>query len=173
MWWRRKHGYVCRCCGQYHSDLPMHYGAPAPAQWNSVPEQERNHRCELTSDQCVIDGEQFFLVGNLEIPVHGIDHRFSWDVWVEISEKDFLRACELWEQPSRESEPPCRGHVSTSLPGYPETVGLEIWVHTREVGRRPRIDLEPCDHPLVTEQRHGITNERVQEIAELVLHGQV
>jgi hypothetical protein len=43
-------------------------------------------------------------------------------------------------------------------------------VHTREVGQRPRIELEPTDHPLAVEQRQGITRERVQEIAEIVLH---
>src|SRR5579862_5479566 len=41
----------------------------------------------------------------------------------------------------------------------------------REVGRRPRIELEPTDHPLAVEQRNGITWERVQQIAGLVLHG--
>jgi hypothetical protein len=23
-------GYVCRCCGQYHDELPLHYGVEAP-----------------------------------------------------------------------------------------------------------------------------------------------
>jgi Uncharacterized protein conserved in bacteria (DUF2199) len=50
-------------------------------------------------------------------------------------------------------------------------VNLKTHVHTREVGRRPFIELEPTDHPLAVEQRDGITWERVQEIAEQVLHG--
>jgi hypothetical protein len=58
------------------------------------------------------------------------------------------------------------------LPGYPDTVNLKTMVHSREVGRRPFIELEPTDHPLAVEQRQGITWARVQEIAELVLHGQ-
>jgi hypothetical protein len=45
-------------------------------------------------------------------------------------------------------------------------------VHTRAVGRRPFVELEPTDHLLAVEQREGITQERVREIAELVLHGQ-
>jgi hypothetical protein len=43
-------------------------------------------------------------------------------------------------------------------------------VHTRAVGVRPYIQLEPTDHPLAVEQRTGITLARVQEIAEMVLH---
>jgi hypothetical protein len=58
------------------------------------------------------------------------------------------------------------------LPGYPDTLHLKTMVHTREPGRRPFIELDPTDHPLAVEQREGITWERVQEIAELVLHGE-
>lgn len=149
----------------------MHYGAPAPALWFTIPEAERERRCLLSSDQCIIDDQHFFIVGNLELPVAGVAEPFSWDVWVSLSDRNFARACELWEQPGRESEPPYFGWVSTSLPGYPETLNLKSEVHTRAVGRRPRVELEPTAHPLAVEQRQGITLERAQEIAELVLHG--
>jgi hypothetical protein len=150
----------------------MHYGAAAPALWFMIPEEERETRCVLSSDQCIIDDRHFFIVGNLEIPVAGVEEHFSWDVWVSLSDRNFARACELWEQEGRESEPPYFGWLSTALPGYPDTLSLKTMVHTREVGRRPWVELEPTDHPLAIEQREGITLDRVQEIAELVLHGQ-
>jgi hypothetical protein len=164
-------GYTCRCCGRYHTELPLHYGAAAPVHWFAIPADERPRRCQLSSDQCVIDDRHFYMVGNLEIPVLDTAELFSWDVWVSLSPANFVRACELWEQPGREAEPPNFGWLSTALPGYPDTVNLKTHVHTREVGRRPRIELEPTDHPLAVEQRAGITWDRVQEIAELVLHG--
>lgn len=148
----------------------MHYGVQAPAHWHLIPESERDTRCLLSSDQCIIDDEHFYIVGNLEIPVIGVEERFSWDVWVSLSDKSFARACELWEQPGRESEPPYFGWLSTRLPCYPETLLLKTHVHTRPVGQRPFIELEPTDHPLAVEQREGITLARVQEIAERVLH---
>jgi hypothetical protein len=172
MWWRRKRGYTCGFCGRYHPELPMHYGAKAPIQWFSIPAAERAGRCQLSSDQCIIDDQFFYVVGNLEIPVLGREDRFSWDVWVSLSDRNFARACAVWDQPGRESEPAYFGWVSTALPGYPETVNLKAMVHTREVGRRPYIELEPTDHPLAVEQREGITLDRVQEIAELVIHNQ-
>jgi hypothetical protein len=149
----------------------MHYGAAVPAAWFMIPEAERQRRCVLSSDQCIIDDQHFFIVGNLEIPVAGREERFSWDVWVSLSQKNFARACELWEKKGRETEPPYFGWLSTALPGYPDTLNLKTMVHTREVGRRPRVQLEPTDHPLAVEQQEGITLARVQEIAELVLHG--
>jgi hypothetical protein len=149
----------------------MHYGAPAPAVWFTIPEGEREERALLSSDMCLIDEQHGFIVGNLELPVRGCDELFSWDVWVSLSLPNFKRAFQLWEQPGRESETPYFGWVSTSLPGYPETLNLKAHVHTRAVGSRPRVQLEPTNHPLAVEQREGITLERVQEIAELVLHG--
>ncbi len=168
----QKPGYDCRSCGEYHDQLPMHYGAEAPIQWYSLAPEEVEQRSLISRDQCIIDDQFFFVVGNLEIPVIGSKERFSWDVWVSLSSQSFARVCELWEQPGRESEPPYFGWLSTSLPGYPDTVNLKTMVQTREVGRRPLVELEPIDHPLAIEQREGITMARVQEIAELVLHGQ-
>jgi hypothetical protein len=120
----------------------------------------------------MIDEKHWFIVGNLEIPILGSEERFSWDVWVSLSEQNMKRAAQLWETPGRESEPAYFGWLSTLLPGYPETLHLKTMVHTRAVGRRPLVELEPTDHPLAVEQRQGITWERVQEISELVLHGQ-
>jgi hypothetical protein len=48
---------------------------------------------------------------------------------------------------------------------------LKTNIHTNPVGVRPFVELEPTDHPLAVEQRNGITLARVQEIAEIILHG--
>jgi hypothetical protein len=166
-----KSGWRCGCCGEWHAELPLHYGAAAPALWYAIPEGERAARAELSTDLCLIDGEHGFIVGNLEIPVRETGEIFSWDVWVSLSQTNFKRTLELREQPGREAEPPYFGWLSTSLPCYPETLHLKTLVHTRAAGRRPRVELEPTDHPLAVEQREGMTVERVREIAEGVLHG--
>lgn len=163
-------GFTCRVCGQFHDELPLRFGPPAPAAYYEIPEDEREERCLLSSDQCAVDRNRFFIVGNLELPIIGSTELFSWDIWVELSQKDFERAYALWEQPGRESEPPYSGSLATLLPDYPETIGLKVRVHTRPVGLRPFIELESSNHPLVTEQRQGITMDRIQRLAEIILH---
>lgn len=166
-------GYQCSTCGEYHSGLPFSYGSPAPAPYFDIPESERDTRVLLSSDQCVIDNEHFFVLGRLEISVLDApdENLFSWNVWVSLSEKNFNRATELWEVEGRESEPSYFGWLSTSLPCYDEnTFLLKTNVHTRPIGERPFIELEPTEHPLAVEQRNGITLKRVQEIAECALH---
>lgn len=163
-------GYQCATCGEFHPELPMHFGPHAPFEWYAIPEAERAARCELNADLCVIDRTHFYILGNIEIPVIGSQEHFSWDVWVSLSDRNFLRTLDLWETAGRESEPPMFGWLCNELPGYPSTLSLKTMIHTRAVGVRPYIQLEPTDHPLAVEQRTGITLARVQEIAEMVLH---
>lgn len=164
-------GYKCSTCDKFHSGLPFSYGSLAPAPYFDIPEAEREDRVLLSSDQCIIDNEHFFVLGRLEIPVIDSDEIFSWNVWVSLSEKNFERMSELWEINGREKEPPYFGWLSTSLPCYDEeTFLLKTNVHTRPVGQRPFIELEPTEHQLAVEQRNGINLNRVQEIAESILH---
>jgi hypothetical protein len=164
-------GYSCKSCGEFHLGLPLSYGAQAPVYWDSIPAEERQQRGELSSDQCVIDDEYFFVLGRLEIPVIGETEPFSWNVWVSLSETSFVRIRELLMTHGREREPPYFGWLSTSLPCYPDTLNLKTHLHTRPIGERPFVELEGTGHPLAVEQRNGITMQRVQEIAECVLHG--
>ena len=71
----------------------------------------------------------------------------------------------------RRERSPYFGWLQSALPYEPTTLYLKTSVHTIPVGERPDIVLEPSDHPLSVEQRHGITMARVQQIAEACLHG--
>lgn len=163
-------GFQCSTCGKWHDELPMSFGADAPYWYEAVAPEERGRRVAISSDQCVIDDEQFFVRGVLEIPVIDGEGPFTWGVWVSLSRKNFHRMADLWETVGRENEPPYFGWLSTAIPCYPDTLNLKTHVHTRPVGRRPSIELEPKEHPLALEQRDGITVARVEEIAECVLH---
>lgn len=163
--------FKCTTCSAWHDELPMSYGTDAPYWYDVTTPEHRERQVEISSDQCIVDGEQYFIRGCLEIPVVDEDEPFIWEVWVSITEKSFERVSELWETSGRETEPPYFGWLSTSLPCYPDTLNLKTHVHTRPVGERPFIELEPTEHPLAVEQRNGITMARVKEITEVMLHG--
>ncbi|MGW9211080.1 DUF2199 domain-containing protein [Embleya sp. NPDC055664] len=147
----------------------MNYSAAAPYVWD--PSFADAPDCLLSSDQCVINGQHYLVKGLVEIPVIGSDEVFSWGVWASLSRESFVRMADLWDTPGREAETPYFGWLSTDLPLYsPSTVNLKTHVHSRPVGDRPFIELEPTDHPLAVEQRTGITPDRVREIAESILH---
>ncbi|MFJ2517265.1 DUF2199 domain-containing protein [Streptomyces griseoviridis] len=162
-------GFTCSCCGDHHAELPMSYSTMAPDVWDPSFESEPDSM--LSSDQCVIKGQHFFIRGLIEIPVIGSQDLFSWGVWVSLSRDSFAHALNVWNTEGREAEKPYFGWLSTELALYSEsTTNLKTNAHTRPVGKRPFIELEPTDHPLAVEQRTGITQDRVREIAIAVLH---
>ncbi len=162
--------YICKTCSEEHEGPPLSYGAQAPAAYYGVPEAQREKRCWLSTDQCIIDDEYFFILGNIYIPVVDREEIFNWMVWVSLSEKNYERASELWDTPGREKELAYFSWLSTELPCYPSTLHLKTNIHTQEVGTRPVVELQELDHPLFKEQKEGITWARVKEIASLILH---
>jgi hypothetical protein len=161
--------FKCHTCEEIHVGMPA-LAWDYPLYYLSVPENEREDRCELTSDTCVVDNEFYFVRGSLEVHVHNEDEQFSWGVWVSLSKKSFARYLELYEVDPRDQEEPFFGWLSVSIAIYPETENLKTMVHLRNEGIRPFIELEPTEHPLAVEQREGITRERVAEIYEAMLH---
>jgi hypothetical protein len=161
--------FLCSRCGQTH-DLPMSFAFEAPVYWYGIPKDERSRRAVLDEELCAIDGEHFFTKGRICLPVNDNPDQFEWVVWVSLSEANFKGVVAKWEQPKRETEPPYFGWLSSEIPGYPSILNLKTNVHTRPLGERPIIELEPTDHPLALEQRTGISLVRVREIGEMLLH---
>lgn len=156
-------------CGDIHEGMPS-FGVRAPLSYFVIPEGERAERCDLGSDECVIDRQQFFIRGCFDIPVRGQDEPFTWGVWVSLSEASYTKWAELFEEQLRSHAGPFLGWLNASLKPYPDTMHLKTRVHLRDGGIRPFIELEPTDHPLAIEQREGITVGRVAELYSLMMH---
>lgn len=148
----------------------MCFGAEFPDYYFSVPPEERAIRVEITESLCVVDEAHFFIRGRIEIPVIGSDEPFCWNVWTSLSEENFIRANERWNDERRVEEPAYFGWLQTQLPGYADTLNIKTMVHTQEVGIIPRIELIEEDHPLTQEQQAGITRQRVKELVEISMH---
>jgi hypothetical protein len=159
------HTWMCSCCGRTFDTLPMDYGFAAPGNWFGLPEAERSTRAELTGDICVIDGNEHYIRGCLEIPVFDSSETFIWGVWVSVSEESFQYILGRWTSPIPEDEPPRFGWLSTWIKGYPEPHAIRCHVFLRSGNLRPRVVLQPTDYTLAVEQHRGVTIDRVKEIA--------
>jgi hypothetical protein len=163
-------GFYCSDCGNYHKEIPMAYGHDAPNQYYKIPEEEREKRCVLTGDQCIIDDELYFIRGRIEIKVEAEEEPFAWNVWVELSKEDFERMGDRWEDENRILEKPYKGKLATGLAPYPRTLELPVLVITQAVGFVPNFELVEVDHPLFYEQESGINRERVVDFARQILY---
>jgi hypothetical protein len=161
--------YTCSTCGAHHDEVPLCFIARAPVYVATIAPEERSDRVSLSSDQCVIDGKHFFILGNLDLRIHGVDSPFRWSLWSSLSEKNFERAHELWSTPGRENEPGYFGWLSTSVPGYENTVSLKVGVHTQPVGIRPRIEVLEQDHSLYRDYVDGISWDRACALSHAAL----
>lgn len=146
------------------------FGADAPLSYYAVPKAERDRRCDLGSDDCVIDGKEFFVRGCLEVHVHDHTDPFIWGVWVSLSKDSHAQWLSTFKVAKRSSVGPFFGWLNASLKPYPDTINLKTRVHLRDDGIRPFIELEPTQHPLAIEQRDGISIERVAEIYSMMMH---
>ncbi|MBB4602516.1 hypothetical protein HNQ93_003273 [Hymenobacter luteus] len=152
--------YQCACCGETHQGLPD-IGSAAPWPMYTIPEQEREQRVRLTKDTCVIDEQEFFVRGVLEIPVHGQEQTFGFGVWVSQSE-DHFRCYQ--KHPDANDIGPFFGWLCTEIQIFAPTLSLKTKAHFQGNGLRPWIELEPTDHPLAVAQREGISLDRAWEI---------
>jgi hypothetical protein len=157
-------GYRCVTCGQSHDEEASAFLFSLPLYALQIPPGDQARRVDATSDQCVVDGQHFFILGNLDVALRDSSNFIRWSVWTTLSERNFLRASELWNAAGREAEPPYFGWLSNQVPGYPDTLHVKTVVHTQPVGIRPRIEIIEEDHPLWVEQREGISPERFQEL---------
>jgi len=163
--------FKCASCDEVHHGLPS-FGPDAPQTYYAVAPEEREQRCDLGSDDCVIDEQYFYVRGCIELPIEGHAEPFVWGVWVSLSLDSYETWVRMSDEPKRSQTPPLFGWLTTRLDPYPGTMGLKTHVHLRDDGIRPLIELEPTSHPLAVEQREGITIERVAEIYALLVHGQ-
>ncbi len=159
---------ICTICKAQHSSLPLCFGADAPCR-ALVPDAEFDERVALSADQCVVDGEHFFIRGHVELPVVDTSDIFAWSVWCSLSEQSFRHMIERWEDAARDGDG-YFGWLSSPIPVYPSTIHLKTNVRVRAVGMVPLIEIQECDHSLYIDQRDGVTLTRVHEFIHNLTH---
>jgi hypothetical protein len=164
--------FLCSICNRRHI-ISTSYSIKIPAAALAIPKDQIDSRVVITPNECVIDNRDFDIRGRIPIPIHGLDEPFIWGVWAEISPKNFIRFNELWNTPGRETEPSFPGYLNSEIPIFGPTINLELDVHTQVIGRRPHFFIKDPNHPLARDQREGISHERLEEIAEYILHPEI
>jgi hypothetical protein len=163
----------CSCCGQIHEGSPS-YGFKAPDHYASLSEEQKASMGHITSDLCTIkheEGTDYFIRAVLEVPIHGVSEPFAWGLWVSLSEKSFRRYVETYDDPQEGDG--FFGWVCNRVPWYPEGATLATDVVVQRGGKRPLLFLHHGsgdDHPLVVDQRNGISVAKAQEMAEYLNH---
>jgi hypothetical protein len=119
----------------------------------------------LSEDFCVLNGRYFFVRCVLQLPLVGGDGaKFGYGVWASVSMQNFGLYVDRFDGGDYEGLGPWFGRLANRLKGYPETLNMKCRVRPQSGRKRPLIELEPVDHPLVAEQRDGVSFERLGQI---------
>lgn len=125
----------------------------------------------LTEDFCILDGEHYFVRSVLQLPVVGATETFfGFGVWATLSKRNFNLYLDTFDSGNQGHLGPWFSWFSNRLKGYPDTLNLKCQVLPRDGRHRPYIELEELSHPLIVEQREGITFDRILEIYALNGH---
>lgn len=162
--------FVCRVCGQTHEGVPLSFAADFPDIYAGMSKTDRGSRAVISSDQCIIDEQWFFIRGCLEVPILNGNDVFLWGLWASVKEDVFNEISDAWEEDGREQRRgPFKARLANSLSVYPETLNLKLRIVIQPVGTRPRFILEE-DHPLAAAQEHGISRREAAELSANLLH---
>lgn len=152
--------YHCAACGKLHDELP-HIGMDRPDAWWAVQDDAQEHHVELTPDTCIID-DDYFIRGVIEIPIIGEREPFGFGVWVTQRRENFYTYVDNFDS---DAIGPFFGWLATEISFYPvATTLLKALAYFRRGGQRPRIQLQPTEHPLSMDQHNGISLARAWEI---------
>src|ERR1051325_3826671 len=164
----------CYSCEEWHTGPCLDFLYEAPAYWTDQLDQINASDSldvndlpndYLEDDLCIIDGQDFFVRGIIQLPIVGSGETFRWGVWGSVSKDNFGKLLSQWDDPKRVELEPMFSWLSNSIGEYEEdTLNLKMYAHIREPAEVPLFELEPTDHQLSQEYHHGITAERVKEI---------
>jgi hypothetical protein len=166
----------CGSCEEWHTgpcldlsfDSPFYWpqDSERSVRWSFLPSGnlDKPSSSFLDEDYCAINDEDFFVRGVLNLPIVGTTQTFCWGVWGSLSRTNFEALLKADQTGEHANLAPMFCWLSSRISDYPDTISMKMYAHIQEPRTRPHFRLEPSDHPLAQEFRHGITPERVKEI---------
>ncbi|MDH3668129.1 MAG: DUF2199 domain-containing protein [Paracoccaceae bacterium] len=160
--------WTCACCGKRQRGVPeVGYAAPDVARWAEGSDEATVH---LQSDDfCVIetaDQTDYFIRCYMEVPVLGAPKPLGIGVWSSLSEQNFRRYYDSFDDDDQENLGGMFGFLSNQLPYYPDTTNLHLRVMPCDGRVRPLVfvDSHNADHPLYRDQQSGLDANRAAEV---------
>ena len=131
------------------------------AVWD-LSDEEYESQVRIDSDKCIYQ-DKHFLRGVAYIPIKDCVESFGWGVWVEVDESDFFNYMKKYDQ-DNSNEPVFIGLIANEIPKHENTLGLKVEVQLGDEDQRPTLTVKDKQHQLYTDQRLGITLEKVHQI---------
>jgi hypothetical protein len=171
-WTALRQGAACSCgmahVGQFDIDIywPEGWKHGSKIEANTAINAERIGGDFLSQDFCVLEGKYFAIRTVLGLKIHGggPEDALNFLAWSAVSRDDFTGYVNTVGRGKSPGEGRTLGHLVNHIPGYERTYGMRAMLETPGGFRRPILTLEDDAHPLVDDQRQGITLDRLFDL---------
>ena len=155
---------TCPVCGLEECVEPAF---SRPCEIAAMPRGQRREIFE-SDDVCGIPGDdapdRTFVRCVLPVRLNEPGASYSWGLWVEVDDATAERMAELDEEPDQHEEPPFRATLANRVHGYPDTLGLPVWVQLQSPTQRPVLRFaDGLDHPFAHDCTRGVSLARAHE----------
>ena len=167
-------GCTCAFCGETILGAIQDYAYTWPDRVFALPPDERASRTwrssEANPDFVVLDSTAFFVRGLLPIPL-GAGEEFRYGVWLEVSQTDFQRILEAWNDDEAYTKLRFRAALANGIAPWGEpALGAAVDVGTRDAGTRPCVT-RADDAWLAELLRSGWDRSTYESVARSILAG--
>ena len=119
----------------------------------------------MSDDFCRTPDGHFFVRAVLELPlIGGPEPTFEFGVWGSLSQDNFSRYVETFEDTDQSKLGPLFSFLSNEVRGFPDSFALKANLIPQDGRRRPLMELEPTSHPLAVAQCEGVELGKILEI---------
>ena len=147
--------FVCTICGTAHEGLPAMV-SHHPDYWGHLADEQRAEG-RLSEDLCKTADGLYFVRCVCILPlVGGPEPHVQLGVWGSLSEANFNRYVETFEDNDQSKLGEMTSWFSNEIVQFPGSRGLPAWVVPQDARQRPLIEIHESDHPLYWAQRNGI-----------------
>ncbi len=158
----------CTSCDEWHTGL-FDLGFDSPVYWNERIKLADNEdvifdSSFLSSDLCVIDGEDFFVRCLLRIPVPSMNCWFAYGIWSSLSRHNFAAYVKHLQGAGNVVGSEWPSWLANDVHGTSTANSVEGWIIPQPDGARPIWEVHDNDHPLALAQTNGITAEQLLDI---------
>jgi hypothetical protein len=154
--------FVCSICGETHEGLAA-WAYRRPDYWLGLSDEERSEG-KADNDLCKTADGHYFVRGVLELPlIDGPEPTFEFGVWGSLSEPNFWRYVETYNDPDQSKLGAMFSYLSNEVRGFPGSLSLHADLLPQD-DQRPFVRLHESDHPLAVAQRQGIAFIKILEI---------
>ncbi|MBI1358856.1 MAG: DUF2199 domain-containing protein [Alphaproteobacteria bacterium] len=173
--WRKFVDVGLKCsCGETHVGL-ISLSMLVPAGWPGSTDPDSNENLNLdgnflSTDYCVWEGKYFAIRMSLPMRIQGIESpALLLSVWGSVDRTNFDAYVAAVRNNTLNDRAHAPARLVNRIAGFPDTFGL-MGAAIQQPGEPPLLlvlngaDNKPSDHPLIHEERNGITLDRLFDI---------